>query len=136
MAIVHIVRPIAKFRDAADAIARGNLDYKLNITTTDEMGQLAEVFNFMAANLKKNNLELQHYSKELEEKVEQKTLDLQTKINDLSQAREAILNVAEDAEAEKQKTAKEKIKAETLAIENDAAKSVGVICRVKSSKNI
>lgn len=113
----NIVRPIVKFRDAANFIALGDLDYRLDIKTKDEMGELARAFNFMAANLKKNSLELQHYSQELEEKVAEKTKDLQHKVDDLDQAREAILNVAEDAEEEKQKTAKEKIKAEAIARE-------------------
>ena len=45
--------PLKKLEDAADEIAQGNFDSKVNIKSDDEIGKLAESFNFMAASLKR-----------------------------------------------------------------------------------
>jgi len=46
-------RPVNKLHQAAEVISRGNLDYKIEIESTDELGQLGSAFNQMAINLKK-----------------------------------------------------------------------------------
>lgn len=109
-----IVDPIKKLREATDILAQGNLDYKVDIKTGDETEQLANDFNTMAASIQKSYAELEEFSKGLEEKVAEKTKDLQNKVDDLSKTRKAILNVAEDAEREKQETAREKNKIDSI----------------------
>ncbi|MBK8574900.1 MAG: HAMP domain-containing protein [Elusimicrobia bacterium] len=44
-------RPIALLRDGARKIGEGNLDFRIRITTRDELGELAQEFNVMAAKL-------------------------------------------------------------------------------------
>ena len=110
----RIIEPIKKLHEASDIIAGGNLDYKVDIKTGDEVGQLANAFNKMTANLKKSHFELRQYSESLEEKVTEKTKDLQDKVDDLNKTREAVLNVAEDAEEEKQRTVREKNKIDAI----------------------
>jgi methyl-accepting chemotaxis protein len=46
-----ISRPIGKIVEVAGKIASGDLDVNVNITTRDEIGELAEAFNVMAENM-------------------------------------------------------------------------------------
>ncbi len=47
-----ITRPIQALKQGAEAVGKGNLDYKLNIKNKDELGGLAGSFNDMAVALK------------------------------------------------------------------------------------
>jgi signal transduction histidine kinase len=48
-----LVRPIQQVTEAAGAIARGDLSQRVNITSRDEIGRLANTFNAMASDLEK-----------------------------------------------------------------------------------
>ena len=48
-----VSRPIIKLRDAAFEIGKGKLDTKVEVTSRDEVGDLAESFNEMVSNLTK-----------------------------------------------------------------------------------
>jgi len=90
--------PIARLMEATKAVGRGDLNYKLNITTDDEMGNLAEAFNQMTENLKevmtsreelnaeisvrmKVEGKLRRHHQKLLEMVEERTINLQ-KVNE------------------------------------------------------
>ena len=47
-----IIRSIRKLADGAVEIGKGNLDKNIEITGSDEIGRLADIFNVMTANLK------------------------------------------------------------------------------------
>lgn len=47
-----IKKPIQKLADGANEIARGNLDYKIDYDSTNEIGVTVDAFNHMAARLK------------------------------------------------------------------------------------
>lgn len=47
----RLIMPLAKLRDGANLIGAGHLDYRLDIRTGDELQELAEDFNEMAAKL-------------------------------------------------------------------------------------
>ena len=47
-----LVKPIIRLRDASEKVAQGNLDYKVEVRTNDEIGDLAGSFNSMLDNLK------------------------------------------------------------------------------------
>ena len=66
----YMVRPINALREGAQAIGAGNLEYKLDVRTGDELQDLAEQFNRMAADLKESYAGL-------ERKVEERTAELQ-----------------------------------------------------------
>ncbi len=65
----YMVRPIDALRQGAAAIGGGNLDHKLDVRTGDELQDLAEQFNNMAADLKESYAGL-------ERKVEERTAEL------------------------------------------------------------
>jgi len=55
----HISKPITKLRDAADMVGKGNLDTRADITSSDEIGQLAFSFNTMAGRLQESQAGLE-----------------------------------------------------------------------------
>lgn len=71
-----ISSPIRQLSRAATEIGKGNLDVGVAIRSHDEVGQLADSFNRMAADLKEYRDRLLGYSTELEETVSERTADL------------------------------------------------------------
>jgi diguanylate cyclase (GGDEF)-like protein len=52
--ISTITLPVRELRDAADAIGRGNMNYRIQNITNDELGQIALSFNQMVSELEKS----------------------------------------------------------------------------------
>ncbi|HNH06882.1 MAG TPA: SpoIIE family protein phosphatase [Leptospiraceae bacterium] len=65
----YITDPILSLSKAVQTVSDGNLDYKIEVQTNDEVGILSEKFNVMSANLK---ISYSH----LEEKVQERTAEL------------------------------------------------------------
>lgn len=59
------IRPIRKFQEGIGHIARGDLDYRLQIKTGDEIEQLAVSFNQMAGDLKKSMTSIDNLNQEI-----------------------------------------------------------------------
>ena len=83
--------PIRELHEGAKTIGSGNLDYRVNIKTGDEIEWLGEEFNKMAAELKVSHATL-------EQKVKDKTADLEKANLELEQANRGLLkaNQAKD----------------------------------------
>ena len=64
-----VVRPLGKLDQAADAVARGELQTPLAIAATDETGRLARSFERMQASLVLSREQVEQYQRELEAKV-------------------------------------------------------------------
>jgi two-component system NtrC family sensor kinase len=73
--MVHV--PVKKLILGTQEIAKGNLNYAINLQTRDEMGSLARYFNLMTGDLKKARDEIMEWSSTLEEKVKEKTEELE-----------------------------------------------------------
>jgi len=84
-----IIVPIIKLKDAACKIAEGNFDTRVNISSNNELGDLASSFNSMAETLRKSR-------DELERLVLERTLELSISNQKLLQ------EVAERKRAEEQ----------------------------------
>jgi diguanylate cyclase (GGDEF)-like protein len=52
--ISGITQPVLELRNAAEALSRGNLNYRIREISNDELGQIAVVFNKMAIGLEEN----------------------------------------------------------------------------------
>jgi signal transduction histidine kinase len=72
-----ITRPIGKLVTATKQVARGDLDYRIEIQPGDEIGELADSFNRMTGNLKLNLDKLADLTDGLERKVKERTLELE-----------------------------------------------------------
>ncbi len=65
-----IFNPIRKLKKGAEIIGKGNLEYRIEIESQDEIGQLAMAFNQMTEDLKEHGKEMMQKNKELEESQE------------------------------------------------------------------
>ena len=85
--------PLNKLVQGTSEISRGNVDYKIEVDSSDEIGILARSFNIMTDNLKKelskrNRAEkkIQKARDELEIRVSKRTAELQQEIEDRAEA--------------------------------------------------
>ncbi len=74
----RITRPLKALVDATEAISEGNFDHWLEIRTRDEIGEVSDRFNSMVQRLRAYQDEVLEYQRNLEEKVEARTRELQT----------------------------------------------------------
>ena len=61
-----ITYPLAKLMRKAESIAKGDFDQELEVKSGDEIGKLADTFNYMAANLKNTLIEISSEKSKLE----------------------------------------------------------------------
>lgn len=72
-----VYRPIRGLRRGTEALARGELDARIELYRSDELGGLAKSFNVMADSLKEADAELKAWSQTLEERVKRKSEELE-----------------------------------------------------------
>jgi len=70
-------RPVKRLMVGMEMVADGKLDHRLTPRTQDELGQLARRFNAMTEDLAEARRELTAWSRTLEERVREKTRDLE-----------------------------------------------------------
>jgi len=73
---VLINKPIKKIREGIEAVGKGNLDYKIEVNTKNELGQMARRFNEMSTNLDEAYKEIKNWSETLNDKVNEKTEEI------------------------------------------------------------
>ena len=83
-----ITDPVVKLHRGTDEIMKGNLDYKVGTGTEDEVGELSRAFDAMTSNLKESGIKLAEYSKGLENKVAERTAEL----DELLEEQKALLS--------------------------------------------
>ncbi len=79
-------RPVRRLREGTRAVAAGNLDYQLAESGNDEISALAASFNRMTRELKKAQEENRRWTDSLEQRVQQKTGELERAYRILSQS--------------------------------------------------
>ena len=72
-----ITQPIVRLKEAALALANGNFDRTVNINRQDELGVLAKAFSSMASQLQQAFAELKKINERLEQRVEERTAELE-----------------------------------------------------------
>ncbi len=78
-------RPIKKFAVGLKEIGKGNLDYKIDISSRNELGEMATQFNDMSVKLDSAYKEIQQWTKTLNDKVNEKTEELKKIYNQIIQ---------------------------------------------------
>jgi two-component system, NtrC family, sensor kinase len=68
--------PVKKLAIGTQEIVKGNLDHKIDVRTSDEIGSLALSFNQMTEELKRARTELTTWAQTLEQRVAEKTEEL------------------------------------------------------------
>ena len=72
-----IIRPIESLVNVTDQISKGDLNKTVEITRSDEIGLLAKSFNRMIDSLKQSKDEIEDYNRTLEEKIIERTGELE-----------------------------------------------------------
>jgi PAS domain S-box-containing protein len=76
-----VMRPIAALAEATQEISRGRLDYRIEVTAADEIGDLVRSFNRMAGELESNRQQIENSRRELAEanaSIEQRRQHMET----------------------------------------------------------
>jgi two-component system, NtrC family, sensor kinase len=73
---VLVNRPIKKFVKGINEVGKGNLNYKIEVKTKNELGEMANQFNDMSNKLDSAYKEIQEWSNTLNDKVNEKTEEL------------------------------------------------------------
>ena len=71
-----VFRPMKEIEHTAERIKAGDLDARINITSSRELAVLTETLNSMVEKLADSNRQLQRYSRSLEREVEERTMKL------------------------------------------------------------
>src|SRR6202158_1724665 len=69
--------PIKALKNGTEHLSQGNLGYQIEVRSQDEVGDLAHSFNGMSLQLRAANEEIVTWAKTLEDRVVQKTKELQ-----------------------------------------------------------
>ncbi len=89
-----LLKPIEQLASATETIAEGDLSQSVNISSRDEIGDLARAFNQMILQLKESK-------EDLEKKVEERTRQLEENIAELNHARTVTLKMLENLQMAK-----------------------------------
>lgn len=71
-----VTKPISKLVYGMDKLSKGDLDYKIDINTEDEIGLLAKSFNSMVEELQKYKKGMEDWTKTLEDEIQKKTAEI------------------------------------------------------------
>jgi GAF domain-containing protein/HAMP domain-containing protein len=88
-----VVQPLMTLREGVQEIGEGHLDRIIRVETGDEIQELAEAFNQMAANLQLSQAELERWGHELETMVDERTQEL-TEVSQQMQRRAVQLEAS------------------------------------------
>ncbi|MCW7496503.1 SpoIIE family protein phosphatase [Leptospira levettii] len=78
-----LVNPLYALLAGVEKVNQGNLEVEVPIKVNDEIGYLAESFNGMVSSIRDARRELQDYAENLEEKVKERTKELQEKMDEI-----------------------------------------------------
>jgi two-component system NtrC family sensor kinase len=79
--VVH--RPVQDLMAGTKRVAAGDLNHRLSVRTSDELGELAASFNKMTEDLARAQQEILAWNRTLEQRVEAKTLELEQAYSNL-----------------------------------------------------
>ncbi|MBN2240670.1 MAG: HAMP domain-containing protein [Dehalococcoidales bacterium] len=80
----QIAKPIRQLAIASKKVTQGDFSASVDVTSSNEVGVLADSFNQMILSLKKSRDELKQWSEELEQRVQERTIELEERSNELA----------------------------------------------------
>ena len=94
-----LTRPLAGLLQGIRRVSQGNLDYNVEIASSDEIGIIAESFNSMRRKLKKLINTLKSYQQELEKKVARRTEALELSNRKIEKTRNKLQKALDEISA-------------------------------------
>ncbi len=94
-----LTAPLAKLVERMHLAAQGDLTSQISIGTRDETAVLAQSFNEMISDLKQSRDELQEINRDLDQKVKERTLQLEEQNHKVKEAQEALIRTTRLASA-------------------------------------
>ena len=82
----RIVVPVQRLKKGTERIGQGEYGHRVDATSGDEIGELTGAFNAMAEDLQAYDQQLKDYNLQLEERVRERTAELQTANQQLTKA--------------------------------------------------
>ena len=89
---ISLVHPLDALLRGVRRVDEGDLDTLVPVRVNDEIGLLAQNFNRMTASLKNAEDQLRAYAESLEDKVAQRTEDLQRALEHLTQTQDQLIH--------------------------------------------
>jgi len=86
-----IIKPIQRLTEVTKKLAAGDLSERATLSSRDEVGALATAFNRMAEDLSRSKEEIDQHSKTLEQKVRQRTLELEVINHELREIQNELI---------------------------------------------
>ncbi|MCC7441821.1 MAG: HAMP domain-containing protein [Bdellovibrionales bacterium] len=83
--------PLGELVDATERVARWDFGAQIRVNTSDEVAQLAQSFNTMSTGLKIQREQIDRHQAELEQKVKERTAELETQKKKAAEANEALV---------------------------------------------
>jgi signal transduction histidine kinase len=93
-----VTLPLSKLQNVAGRMVAGNYWQRVQVKSKDEIGQLSHRFNDMAHAVQSRETELQNLADSLEQKVEERTSELQAQATRLVQANRELAVARKQAE--------------------------------------
>ncbi len=87
------IRPVKRLMHATEKVASGDLSHKVEVTTKDEIGTLASSFNRMTFSLKETRQKIEEYNRTLENKVKERTAELENALKSLKETQAQLIQV-------------------------------------------
>ena len=84
------IKPVKRLVQATERIANGDLSHAVEVTAKDEIGILASSFNQMTISLKESREKIEEYNRTLENKVRERTIELEKTNRDLANALKSL----------------------------------------------
>ncbi|MBC7742906.1 MAG: HAMP domain-containing protein, partial [Bdellovibrionaceae bacterium] len=94
-----LTEPISILVEGMEKVSRGDLSSQIKVKSNDETQMLASSFNQMIIDLKQSRDELQEINRELDQKVKDRTLQLEIQNQAVKEAQEALLKTTRLAAA-------------------------------------
>jgi len=107
LVVKKISQSIINLKKGAEIITQGDLNYKVGTNRKDEVGDLSRAFDLMTTAIKKSRADV-------DSKVEVQTKDIMAQKKTLEQQQQAVLNILDDVEEEKENVSLEKDKIEAI----------------------
>ena len=118
-ALIHrfVTRPVRALVNGTRKIAIGDLRHRIQVESTDEVGDLAHSFNQMAESLTQSRARLEQWQEELENRVAGATGELET-VNAQLQAANESLREADKVKSEFMRKAAHELRSPMAAIQS------------------